>query len=220
MEENIRVLIVDDHAIVREGLCAMLETKPGIQVVGEAADGFEAVDKALALKPDVILMDLKMPRKDGISAIRDIMAREPGMRILVLSSFSTDVEIVDSVRSGAMGYLLKSANSTELVDGIRRVCAGEMPLDPTIARLLVTNLARPHVEKRLVEVLTPRELEILPYVVGGLSNKEIGERLGITTRTVSTHIGNMIRKTEVENRVQLAMQAVRQGLTSPFDSQE
>lgn len=216
MDEIIRVLIVDDHAIVREGLTAMLETKPGIQVIGEAADGEDAVAKALSLKPDVILMDLLMPRKDGISATKEIIKNDPHAHILVLSSFSDDVQIVESMRAGAMGYLLKNTNSRELVDSIRRVHAGEMPLDPSITRQLLTKMAQPNDERRLVKVLTKRQLAILPLVAQGLTNKEIGDKLGITDRTAGTHIGHIFRRAGVENRVQLAMLAERQGLIPPF----
>jgi len=204
--EIIRVLLVDDHAIVRQGLIALLETQPEIEVIGEAADGVEAVAQALALNPDVILMDLKMPRKDGISATRDIIRKQPDARILVLSSFSDDAQIVDAIGAGALGYLLKSARMTELVEGIRDVYARKMPLDPVVARQLLLNLGRPQTKPRLSEVLTSRELEVLSLV--------IGERLDITTRTVGTHVGNMIHKAQTENRVQLSLLAVQQGLAT------
>lgn len=212
--EIIRVLLVDDHAIVRQGLIALLETQPEIEVIGEAADGVEAVAQALALNPDVILMDLKMPRKDGISATRDIIRKQPDARILVLSSFSDDAQIVDAIGAGALGYLLKSARMTELVEGIRDVYARKMPLDPVVARQLLLNLGRPQTKPRLSEVLTSRELEVLSLVAKGYSNKEIGERLDITTRTVGTHVGNMIHKAQTENRVQLSLLAVQQGLAT------
>ena len=131
MSEAIRLLVVDDHAIVREGLCAMLEMKEGIRVIGEAGDGVEAVERALELNPDVILMDLVMPRKNGISATHDIMERQPEARILVLSSFSEDAQIAESIRAGAKGYLLKSTKGDELVKAIRQVYAGEAPLNPS-----------------------------------------------------------------------------------------
>lgn len=216
MNGAIRVLIVDDHDIVREGLCAMLETKTGIQVIGEAADGEQAVERALQLNPDVILMDLQMPRKNGISAIHDIIARQPHAHILVLSNFSDDAQIVESLRAGAIGYLLKTAKIDELVDAIHRVHAGETPLNPLVARRIIATLSPTKNEPRLLDVLTKRELIILPLVTRGLTNREIGEQLNISTRTVGTHIGNMIRKAEVENRVQLSMLAVRQGLTSVY----
>lgn len=214
MDEKIRVLLVDDHAIVRQGLIALLEMRPEIEVIGEAADGVEAVEQALLLEPDVILMDLKMPRKNGIDATRDIIKQRPDARILILSSFNDDVQIVESISAGALGYLLKDAKLTELVEGIRGVYARKMPLDPIVARQLMVNLSRQQAKPRLAELLTPRELEILPLIVRGMSNREIGERLNIATRTVGTHIGNMIHKGQVENRVQLSMLAVQQGLAT------
>lgn len=217
MDQKIRILLVDDHDIVRDGLRAVLETKGDMKIVGEAGDGIQAVEQALRLKPDVILMDIVMPRKNGISAINDIMTEQPEARILVLSSFSDDAQIVESMRAGALGYILKTAGAEALVEAIRRVHAGETPLTPMVARRIIATMAPKHVEPQLVEVLTDRELMILPLVVRGMSNKDIGRQLGIATRTVGTHIGNMIHKANVENRVQLSMLAVRQGLTSIFN---
>jgi DNA-binding NarL/FixJ family response regulator len=216
MEQMIRVLVVDDHDIVRQGLRAMLESKGGIVVIGEAGDGEQAVIQARLLMPDVILMDLEMPRKNGISAIRDIIAEQPAARILVLSSFSEDSQIVESMRAGALGYLLKTAKLDDLVTAIRQINNGETPLNPLVARRLVVTMSSQRAEPNLLEVLTDRELMILPLVVRGMTNKEIGDLLGITLRTAGTHIGNMIRKAGVENRVQLSMLAVRQGLTSLY----
>ena len=216
MGQAIRVLVVDDHDIVREGLRAMLESKGGIEVIGEAGDGEQAVIQVRRLQPDVILMDLEMPRKNGISAIYDIIAEQPDARILVLSSFSDDSQIVESMRAGALGYLLKTAKLDDLTTAIRQIYNGETPLNPLVARRLVASISSPRAEPRLIEVLTDRELMILPMVVRGMTNKEIGDRLGIALRTVGTHIGNMIHKAEVENRVQLSMLAVRQGLTSLY----
>ncbi|HRN68608.1 MAG TPA: response regulator transcription factor [Promineifilum sp.] len=216
MEHTIRVLVVDDHAIVRQGLRAMLESKGGIEVIGEAGDGEQAVVQAQLLRPDVILMDLEMPHKSGISATQEIIAAQPDARILILSSFSDDAQIVESMRAGALGYLLKTAKLDDLVNAIRQINEGETPLNPLVARRLLVSISPPRMEPRLLEVLTDRELMILPLVVRGMTNKEIGDRLGIATRTVGTHIGNMIRKAEVDNRVQLSMLAVRQGLTSLY----
>lgn len=216
MEQAIRVLVVDDHAIVRQGLRAMLESKGGIEVVGEAGDGEQAIVQAQLLRPDVILMDLEMPHKSGISATQEIIAAQPDARILILSSFSDDAQIVESMRAGALGYLLKTAKLDDLVKAIRQINEGETPLNPLVARRLLVSISPPRMEPRLLEVLTDRELMILPLVVRGMTNKEIGERLGIATRTVGTHIGNMIHKAEVDNRVQLSMLAVRQGLTSLY----
>jgi len=217
--QKIQILLVDDHEVVREGLRAVLESKGDLQVVGEAGDGIQAVELALRLKPDVILMDIDMPRKNGISAIHDIVVEQPEAKILVLSSFSEDTQIVESMRAGALGYMLKAVGTDALADAIRRVYAGETPLTPLVARRIIATMTPTRSEPRLVEVLTERELMILPLVVRGLSNKDIGLQLGITTRTVGTHITNMMSKAEVENRVQLSMLAVRQGLTSVFNDE-
>lgn len=216
MDKTIRLLIVDDHAIVREGLVAMLETKTGIQVIGEAADGVEAVEKALLLKPDVILMDLVMPRKNGISAIHDIIERQPAARILVLSSFNEDAQVVESMRAGALGYILKDAKMDELENAIHKVYARESPLNPLVARRLVANLTPPRDEPRLTEILTARELVIIPMVARGLTNREISQQLGISYRTVGTHVSHMIKKAGVDNRTQLSRLALQQGLTSLY----
>lgn len=214
-QDEIRMLVVDDHSIVREGLCAMLESKPGIRVIGDAADGHEAVQKAIDLLPDVILMDIKMPHKDGISAIYDIIKLQPEARILVLSSFSEEDQIMESLRAGARGYILKDAKPDELVQAIYKVYAGEAPLNPLVARHIISNLNL-KLESRLVGRMTRRELEVLDLVVKGLSNDEIGKRLDISSRTVATHVSNMIRKVHVENRTQLAMMALKQGVSSLY----
>jgi NarL family two-component system response regulator LiaR len=210
-------LVVDDHSIVREGLCAMLESKKGIRVIGDAGDGEEAVQRARSLNPDVILMDLKMPKKDGIAATRDIIKERPDARILVLTSFSDDEQIIESMRAGAMGYILKDANPDDLITAIHKVHAGETPLDPLVARRLIVNLT-PSVEPRLDNVMTARELEVLNLVVQGFSNQEIGQRLGISPRTAGTHISNMIHKAGVDNRTQLALLALKQGVSSIYSN--
>ena len=171
MEQMIRVLVVDDHDIVRQGLRAMLESKGGIVVIGDAGDGEQAVIQARLLMPDVILMDLEMPRKNGISAIRDIIAEQPAARILVLSSFSEDSQIVESMRAGALGYLLKTAKLDDLVTAIRQINNGETPLNPLVARRLGVSMASQRAEPNLLEGLTDRELMIRPLVVRGMTNK-------------------------------------------------
>ena len=220
MEKSIQVLVVDDHSVVREGLRAVLESREGIQMIGEAGDGEQAILQARRLQPDLILMDLQMPRQNGISAIYKILAEQPQARILVLSSSSDESQIAEAMRAGAMGYVLKDADVDELVDAIRQVDAGQMPLSPLVARRLINSMTNPSQEPRLAEILTERELTILPMVVRGMSNKDIGEQLGITLRTVGTHVSHMINKADVDNRVQLSMLAVRQGLTSIYKDAE
>jgi len=220
MGNSIRVLVVDDHNVVREGLRAVLESREDIEVIGEAGDGDQAIIQARVLQPDVILMDLEMPRKNGISATYEIMAEQPQARILVLSSFSDESKVAELVQAGAKGYLLKDADAHELVNAIRQVNAGQTPLSPLVARRLIDSMTQSPPEPRLVEILTKRELMILPMVVHGMSNKDIGDRLGITLRTVGTHVSHMMQKAEVDNRVQLSMLAVRQGLTSLYKGGE
>jgi DNA-binding NarL/FixJ family response regulator len=213
--DPIGVLVVDDHAIVREGLSAVLEANADIRVIGHAADGVQAVEKALQLNPDVIVMDIQMPHKNGISAIQDIIAERPGARIVVLSSFSDDTQIVESVRAGAQGYVLKSDGVSELANAIRLAHAGEVSLNPLVARRLVESLTQ-EAAPRLTERLTSRELAILPLLAQGLTNREIAQRMGITIGTVGGHVSHMIAKAGVENRTQLSMLAVQQGLASPY----
>lgn len=212
----IHILVVDDQSIVREGLCAMLGAKSGLEVIGEASNGEEAVTLAAELKPDVILMDLVMPGKGGVAAIRDIVQDDPEARILVLSGFSEDAQIVESIRAGAQGYILKSARPDELVAAIRQTYAGETPLNPAVARTLVRKLAAPSSEPSSGDTLTEREIEILKYVAGGNSNQDIADNLGISVRTVGTHVSHMMSKLGLDNRTQLALYALREGYASLF----
>jgi NarL family two-component system response regulator LiaR len=216
----INILIVDDHAIVREGLRAMLETKPGFHVVGEAADGEQAIVQARQLAPDVILMDLVMPGMGGVAAIREIKRENQEANILVLSSFSDDMQIVESLRAGARGYLLKASTPADLIAAIRTVYSGEAAINPTVASKLIRSLNQVRAEPEPTAALTDRELEILGLVAEGLSNQDIGERSQISERTVGTHISNMLTKLGLENRTQLALFALRHGLASLFPEQE
>jgi NarL family two-component system response regulator LiaR len=220
MGERIRVLLVDDHSVVREGLRAVLEMNPGIEIVGEAADGEEAVERARRLQPDVILMDLMMPKKNGVTAIREICEERPETRILVLSSSADDVQVIESIRAGAKGYLLKNAMPGEVTGSIIRVHNGETPLDPAAVRHLVRQLSDPSPVKPLRELLTGRELEIVVLVAQGFSNNAIAKRTGISVRTVGTHISHILEKVGVENRTQLTLIALRQGLVSLYPPDE
>ncbi len=209
--ENIHVLIADDHPIVREGLRALLTTEPGMHVVGEAVDGVEAVLKALTLQPDVIVLDLIMPRKDGLSAIHEITHDLPGARILVLTSFAEDENVFPAIKAGAMGYLLKDSSPQELLQAIRDVYRGESALHPKIARKLLSELKRPADPVGVSADLTEREHEILSLVAQGLANLEIAGQLMISERTVRTHISNILEKLHLANRTQAALYALRQG---------
>jgi NarL family two-component system response regulator LiaR len=214
----IRVLLTDDHAIVRKGISALLATERDIQVVGEACDGQEAVVQAEALRPDVILMDLVMPKLDGIEAISQIMAKLPSTRILVLTSFAADEKVFPAIRAGALGYLLKDSGPEELVGAIRQVHRGEPSLEPSIARKVLLELSHPPTEKTLtVDPLTQRELEILRLVAQGCSNKEIALKLVLSELTVRTHVSNILGKLHLASRTQAALYALQKGITSLQD---
>ena len=219
MTETIRILIADDHTLVRTGLNLLIATEPEMEVVGEAADGVETVLKARTLQPDVILLDLVMPRLDGIGAIQEILRENPDIRILVLTSFAEDEKVFPAIKAGALGYLLKDAQPTELLRAIRDVYEGEMSLNPTIARKLLRDLRQPSAEPPAAEQLTERELEVLKMIAQGLSNREIADRLIITERTARTHVGNILHKLQVVNRTQAALYALRTGLASLDDTE-
>lgn len=212
VEKPIRVLISDDHAVVREGLRALIKSEPGMEFVGEAVDGFEAVQKAQTLQPDVILLDLVMPRKNGIEAIIDIKKENPEARILVLTSFAEDDKVFPAIKAGALGYLLKDSLPEELLQAIRDTYQGESSLHPAIARKLVHELSQPSNLPPAEEPLTAREVEVLKLVAQGLANQKIAEKLVISERTVRTHVGNILDKLHLANRTQAALYAVREGL--------
>jgi NarL family two-component system response regulator LiaR len=214
----IRVLLTDDHAIVRKGVRALLATERDIQVVGEACDGEEAVAQAESLRPDVILMDLVMPKLDGIEAISRIMTKLPRTRILVLTSFAADEKVFPAIKAGALGYLLKDSGPEELVGAIRQVHRGEPSLEPSIARKVLLELSHPPTQKSLtVDPLTERELDILRLVAQGCSNKEIALKLSLSELTVRTHVSNTLGKLHLASRTQAALYALQKGLTSLQD---
>jgi len=214
MTETIRILIADDHAVVREGLRGLINSEEGMEVIGEARDGLEAVLKARSLHPDVILMDLMMPRLDGLDAITEIKKENPEARILVLTSFAEDDKVFPAIKRGALGYLLKDSSPYDLLVAIREVYHGESSLHPTIARKLIRELSQPSNLPPAAEPLTEREVDVLRLVAQGLSNEEIGARLFIAERTVRTHVSNILGKLHLANRTQAALYALREGLAS------
>lgn len=219
VNELIRVLIADDHTVVRGGLTALLEDVEGIQVVAEAGDGVEALLKVRSVKPDVILMDLMMPRMTGIEAIEEIKRENPGARILVLTSFSEDEKVFAAIKAGAQGYLLKEVSPHDLVQAIRDVYHGESSLHPAIARKLIRELNRPTALPPSDEPLTEREAEVLILVARGLSNQDIANKLVISERTVRTHVSNILGKLHLANRTQAALYALKEGLTTLDETQ-
>jgi DNA-binding NarL/FixJ family response regulator len=203
----IRVLVVDDHPVVRSGLSGMLALEDDVEVVGEAADGEEAVARVAALAPDVVLMDLRMPRLDGAGATARIVGAHPGTRVLVLTTFDTDADIVRAVEAGATGYLLKDTPRARLVDAVRAAARGETVLAAPVAARLVSRMRAP-----AAEVLTPREVEVLGAVARGLSNAEIGRELFIGEATVKTHLLRAFAKLGVDDRTRAVTVAMERGL--------
>lgn len=213
--ESIRILITDDHAIVREGLRTLIGTEPGMEVVGEAADGVEAVQKACNLKPDVILLDMVMPRMNGLEAIHEIKRECPEAHILVLTSFSDDEMVFPAIKAGALGYLLKNTTPERLLRAIRDVHQGKPSMSSDIAIKLMLELQRPSDLPPTEEPLTEREMDVLRLVAQGLTNQEIAESLVIGVGTVRTHVSNILAKLHLANRTQAALYALREGLTPP-----
>ncbi|SNT49225.1 DNA-binding response regulator, NarL/FixJ family, contains REC and HTH domains [Asanoa hainanensis] len=209
---TIRLLLVDDQRLVRAGLRALCAAEPDIEIVGEAVDGRDAVHLADRLAPDVILMDLRMPRMDGIEATTEILRRRPHARITVLTTFDDDDHLYPALAAGACGFLVKDATPDELLDGIRRAARDENPFSPTVLRRLVTQAMSARTTPVSVPALTGRERDVLRLLGEGLSNADIGERLHLGVTTVKTHVGNLMTKTGYANRVQLAVFAVRAGL--------
>jgi NarL family two-component system response regulator LiaR len=216
----IRVFVAEDHAIVRKGICALLNLDPGIDVVGEASNGREAVRGIESTQPDVILMDLVMPEMDGIEAIREVMARQPEARILVLTSFATDDKVFPAVKAGALGYLLKDSEPREVVEAIRQLHQGEPSLHPRIARKLMQELSRSPEQPPTADPLTEREMEVLRLVAQGKNNRDIAAELVITEGTVRVHVSSILSKLHLASRTQATLYALREGLASLDDGSE
>ena len=206
----IRVLVVDDHPVVRSGLTGMLDLEDDLEVVGEAGDGHEALARVATLLPDVVLMDLRMPRLDGAGATARILAAHPSVRVLVLTTYDTDADIIRAVEAGATGYLLKDTPRAQLVDAVRAAARGETVLAPPVAAMLVNRLRAP-----AADALTPREVQVLAAVARGLSNAEIGRELFIGEATVKTHLLRLFAKLEVDDRTRAVTVAMARGILPP-----
>ena len=207
---KIHVLIVDDHAMVRQGIATFIELHDDIELVGEAANGVQALDRVAQLRPDVVLMDLVMPEMDGVAATREIKARFPDVKVLVLTSFVNDAQITPALQAGASGYLLKDLSAEDLMNAIRAAYHGEAPLAPQVAKKLVEGAREPHdADAAKLATLTEREREVLALLGRGMNNREIAQRLVISEKTVKFHVSSILSKLQVSDRTRAALFAVR-----------
>ena len=212
--DRIRVLIVDDHAMVRQGIATFIELHDDIELVGEAANGREALERVEQFKPDVVLMDLVMPEMDGVTATREIKTRFPNVKVLVLTSFVNDAQLTPALQAGASGYLLKDLSANELVNAIRAVHHGEAPLAPQVARKLVEGTREPHdADAAKLATLTDRERQVLALLGHGLSNRDIARQLVISEKTVKFHVSSILSKLELDDRTQAALFAAKHQVT-------
>ena len=207
MKEVIRLLITDDHPVVRAGLEGMLSRQPGMEVVGEANDGAEAVELADSLEPDVILMDLRMPLMDGVAATEEIKVRHPEMQVLVLTTYDSDADILRAIEAGATGYLLKDAPREELYEAVRAASQGKVLFAPAVANKLMQSIREPS-----RETLSQREIEVLGLVRRGFSNKEIARSLHVSEATIKTHLIHTFRKLSVDDRTAAVSVALERGI--------
>jgi DNA-binding NarL/FixJ family response regulator len=218
MSDRVRVVLVDDDDLMRAGLRSVLSSDETIDVVGEAGDGREAVDRIRALRPDLVLMDIRMPDLDGISATREVLATSPDVRVVVLTTFEQDDYIFDALSAGASGFLLKRTQPEELIAAIHTVAEGDSLLSPSVTRRVVDRMASqpsPVRTSARLDELTPREREVLELVARGLSNREIAERFVIEESTVKTHVKRILMKLRLRDRVQAVVFAYENGLTRP-----
>jgi DNA-binding NarL/FixJ family response regulator len=211
-QPKIRVLAADDQRVVREGLAMLLGLLPDVEVVGTAADGEEVLALAAKLRPDVILMDLRMPRMDGVEATRTLRARDPAVKVVVLTTYADDRSVIDALRAGALGYLTKDAGAAEIQQALHRVADGQAALDPAVQRHLVEAIATGPSVEPAADGLTPREAEVLTLIAAGLSNAEIAERLVVSEATVKSHVNHILPKIGARDRAQAVGYAYRHGL--------
>lgn len=220
MGSKTKILIADDHPLVREALGRVFSTQKDMEVVGEAADGEEAIELATRLKPDVLVMDIMMPKIDGLEASRRIKQLVPNVAILILTAYDDDSYVLGLLEAGAAGYLMKSARGQDLVEAVRSIRAGESVLHPKIIEKLLRRAVKESVrseQKKLAEPLTPREKEMLRFVAAGMSNKEIADRLCLSLRTVKAHLSNIFNKMNVASRSEALVTALRLGIISLED---
>lgn len=218
MTKNIRVLIVDDHPIVRKGLVAMLAAKPNVVVIGEAVDGNDALEKVCTLLPDVILLDLVMPHKDGIATIKELKDRDLPCKILALTNFSSEEQVLGAIKAGADGYQLKGSPPSDLFQSIQDVYAGKTTFDPSINKVLASGLRfpEPQVDPKIAD-LTEQEVVVLKLLAEGLSDQEIAKKINVVPRTASTHVSHILDKLGVDNRTKAALYALKTGLVDLDD---
>jgi len=216
-KEPVRILIVDDQRLMREGLHTLLELEPGLQIAGEAEDGLDALEKYAALQPDVVLMDIRMPRLDGVEATRRLRLRWPDARVIILTTFDDDAFVFDGLRAGALGYLLKDVSGEELAEAIRKVAGGGALIEPSVARKVLAEFARlaeparPAAEQ-LAEPLSEREKEILRLMAQGANNRQIASQLFLAEGTVKNYVSTILDKLSVQDRTQAALRARELGL--------
>lgn len=219
-EQPIRVLIVDDHAVVREGLRSFMTTDPGIEVVGEAGDGIEAMKQARALMPDYILLDLRMPRQGGVETLRQLNEEGNPAQVIILTSFAQQDQILQALKNGAKGYLLKESPPEQLVQALWDVHHGQMSLHPSVAAKVIGEVNSESNLPPTVDPLTARELEVLKLIAAGMTNREIADKMVVSERTVGSHVSNILDKLQLANRTQAALYALREGLSHLDDGQD
>ncbi len=212
-----RILVVEDQTVVREGLVAILSFQPDLEVVGEAEDGIRAVEIARKLRPEVILLDMVMPRQDGLTTIPKLKLAVPEAKILVLSSFAESDRVYQAIKAGALGYMLKDTTRTQLLEAIREVASGKASLQPSIAMKVIHEFDKPSEGTLNNQMLTRRELEALRLIARGLSNQEIATTLVVHERTIAKYVSNILNKLHVSNRTQAALYAIREGLAAAAD---
>lgn len=210
--KKIRTLVVDDHNLVRDGFVTILSVQPDIEVVGEARDGIEAVELARKTKPDVVLLDLAMPRRDGFTTIPLLHEISPNIKILVLTSFDESDRAFKALKAGALGYLLKDTDRNQLLQAVRDVAAGKNSIQPSIAMKIILEMENPVHKSNTTDPLTPREMDVLKLIARGMSNHEIADKLFVHERTVAKYVSTILAKLQLASRTQAALYAIRKGL--------